>query len=84
MMTVKSLLYKWLAKKQKQIAYEKEHLDLMRTTKTFFSHYDDKDMLIDELHILFIAIKYKMKIMRKISIMARILTLLLMLRLKSA
>lgn len=53
MMTVKSLLYKWLAKKQKQIAYEKEHLDLMRTTKPFFSHYDDKDMLIYELHILF-------------------------------
>lgn len=82
-MSVKSLLYKWLAKKQKQIAYKKEHLDLMRTTKPFFSHYN-KDMLIYELHILFIAIKYKMKIMRKISIMARILTLLLMLRLKSA
>lgn len=82
-MSVKSLLYKWLAKKQKQIAYEKEHLDLMRTTQPFFYHYDDKDMLIDELHILFIVIKYKMTIMKKISIMARILTLLLMLRLKS-
>lgn len=83
-MSVKSLLYKWLAKKQKQIAYEKEHLDLMRTTKTFFSHYDDKDMLIDELYILFVVIKYKMTIIKKISIMVRILTLLLMLRLKSA
>lgn len=84
-MSVKSLLYKWLAKKQKQIAYEKEHLDLMRTTQPFFSHYDDnKDMLVYELHILFTVIKYKMTIMKKISIMARILTLLLMLRLKSA
>lgn len=83
-MTVKSLLYKWFAKKQKQIAYKKEHLDLMRTTKQFISHEDNKDMLIHELHILFIVIKYKMTIMKKISIMVRILTLLLMSRLKSA
>jgi len=82
-MTVKSLLYKWLAKKQKEIAYKKEHFDFMRT-KQFISYDDDTVMLVYELHILFIAIKNKMTIMKKISIMARILTLLLMLRLKSA
>ena len=82
-MSVRSLLYKWLAKKQKQIAYKKEHFDFMRT-KQFISYDNDKDMLVDELYILFVVIKYKMKIMRKISIMARILTLLLILRLKSA